>query len=104
MTEKMDEFRDPLYGYNIYTNVIWIVICTVAQVYRYCLLFFCIFFRILFSVFFGILIYSSFFVIHVCLKNFKFCQTKCLFCIFFTFLCTLIIDKLSRLNMQKGIF
>ena len=35
MTEKMKDFRDTLYGYYVYINLIWIIICSIAQVYRY---------------------------------------------------------------------
>ena len=34
MTEKMKDFRDTLYGYYVYINLIWIIICSIAQVYR----------------------------------------------------------------------
>ena len=34
LTDEMDTFRDKLYGYYLYINLVWIIYCTLAQNYR----------------------------------------------------------------------
>ena len=34
LTDEMDNFRDKLFGYFFYINLVWIICCTLAQNYR----------------------------------------------------------------------